>query len=183
MRLALFSGRYYGGKMKKRKRWPAVVLLWLIFISMTAVIFYLSLQSGEETKALGRSMILQFSGAQEAGGAVNQQELDSFTYLVRQSGRVLAFLMIGIVGTITIHVTCAGCNWLIRTGITLLILTTIACFTEKLKIYIPSRHYSYEEMMLSVAAAAAGFAAVTFITLLGKAMKGITRLITTSHTL
>lgn len=179
--LALFSGRY-GDYMKKRKRWPAVILLWLIFISMTGGIFYLSLQSGEQTRELGKSVLEQFSGGQD-GNAVSQQELDTLTYLFRQSGRVLAFLMIGIVGTITIHLTCVGCNWLIRTGITLLILTTIACFTEKLKVYIPSRHYSYEEMMLSVAAVAAGFLAVTFITLLGRAMKGITRLITTSHTL
>ena len=37
-------------------------------------------------------------------------------------------------------------------------------------------------MMLSVAAAAAGFLTVSLLTLLGKALKGISHLITAGHT-
>lgn len=166
--------------MKKRTRWPAVVMLWLIFIFMIGGIVYVSFQSGEESKELGKKFIRHIPQIQQIESA--QEDMDNFNYLFRQGGRILAFLMIGIVGTITIHVTFAGCNWLFKTTITLMIITAIACFTEKMKVYIPSRHYSYEEMMLSVAAAAAGFLMVSIITLLGKALKGISHLLTASHT-
>lgn len=174
-----------GADMKKRTRWPVVVLLWVIFILMTGGIVYLSFQNGEESKAMGKAFLQRFFGAvqrQEAVLQLQEEGTSSLNYLMRQGGRVFAFLMIGIVGAITIHVTFAGCNWLFKTTVTLAILTAIACFTEKMKIYIPSRHYSYEEMMLSVAAAAAGFLTVSLLTLLGKALKGISHLITAGHT-
>lgn len=166
--------------MKKRTRWPAVVMLWLIFIFMIGGIVYVSFQSGEESKELGKKFIRHIPQIQQIESA--QEDMDNFNYLFRQGGRILAFLMIGIVGTITIHVTFAGCNWLFKTTITLMIITAIACFTEKMKVYIPSRHYSYEEMMLSVMSAVAGFLAVSVLTLLCKALKGISHLITASHT-
>ena len=178
--VCLPSQGYGRGSMKKRTRWPVVVLLWLIFISMTGVIVYVSFQNGEESKELGKQFIRQLSRAQQISGS--QEEMDHFNYLFRQGGRIAAFLMIGIMGTITIHVTFAGCNWLFKTTITLMIITAIACFTEKMKVYIPTRHYSYEEMMLSVMAAIAGFLAVSVLTLLGRALKGISHLLTASHT-
>ncbi len=158
------------------------MLLWLIFIAMIGGIVYLSFQNGEESKELGKQFLRQLSGAGQIGEGASREELDTLNYLIRQSGRVLAFLMIGIMGTITIHVTFAGCHWFFKTGITLLILTGIACFTERMKVYIPSRHYSYEEMMLSVAAAAAGFLVVSIITLLGRILKGISHLLAAGHT-
>lgn len=166
--------------MKKRTRWPVVVLLWLIFILMIGGIVYVSFQNAEESKELGKQLIRQISKVEHID--TTEESIDAFNYLFRQGGRIVAFLMIGIVGTITIHVTFAGCNWLFKTTITLMILTAIACFTEKMKMYIPTRHYSYEEMMLSVMAAAAGFLAVSVLTLLGKALKGISHLLTASHT-
>jgi len=168
--------------MKKRTRWPIVMLLWLIFILMIGGIVYLSFQNAEESKELGKQFIRKISGVSQISGAAPREDMDALTYLVRQGGRVLAFLMIGIVGTITIHVTFAGCHWFFKTGLTLFILIGIACFTERMKVYIPTRHYSYDEMMLSVAAAAVGFLMVSIITLLGKALKGISHLLTTSHT-
>lgn len=174
--------------MKKRTKWPVVLLLWLIFILMIGGIVYLSFQSAEESKALGKQFIQQISGIrrisaiEQIGGIPDLEDKDMINYLVRQGGRVFAFLMIGIVGTVTIHVTFAGCHWFFKTGITLIILTGIACFTERMKVYIPTRHYSYEEMMLSVAAAGAGFLVVSIITLLGRLLKGISHLLTASHT-
>ena len=167
--------------MKKRTRWPAVVLLWLIFILLTGGIVYLSFQNGEESKVLGKQFIQKISSIQQIGEISSNEDSNDFNYLIRQSGRVIAFLMIGIVGTITIFVTFAGCHWFFKTGITLIVLIGIACFTEKMKVYIPTRHYSYEEMMLSVAAVGAGFLAVSLLSLLGKALKGLSHLMT-GHT-
>lgn len=161
--------------MVKKKRQMLVFALWFIFLFMVAGITYLSLQSGEQTKTLGSRMIMEFAKAGHGQEEVTQTLLDSVTYIIRQSGRAIAFLLIGIVGTVTMYMTCLRCNWLIRTGLTVLMLASIAYFTEKLKIYIPSRHYSFEEMMISMAAVAVGFAVVSAIIFLGKKLKGISR--------
>lgn len=169
--------------MKKKKKRPVVLFLWFIFIVMVAAICYLSFQNGEAAKALGSQVISQLADAQDTEGAAAEEALANLTYLIRQSGRAIAFLMIGIVGTTAIYVTCAKWNWFLKSGIAVVILMTIACLTEKLKIFIPSRHYSYEEMMISIMAAGAGFLAVSLITLLGKLLKGLTRYKATEHSL
>ena len=46
------------------------------------------------------------------------------------------------------------------------ILLMIAWITEKCKIYLPTRHYSQDEMMISIAAAMLGFSIVSLITLI-----------------
>ncbi len=157
--------------MEKRKRQILLFSLWFVFLSMVAGITFLSLQNGEETKMLGNRMIMEFAKAGHGQEEVTQTLLDSVTYVIRQGGRALAFLMIGIVGTVTMYVTCQKCNWLIRAGLTVLMLASIAYLTEKLKIYIPSRHYSFEEMMISMMATAVGFACVSVIIFLGKILK------------
>lgn len=167
--------------MREKKRWPLVLALWIIFIALVAAVAYLSFQNGESAKALGKGMITQLAQTQHSGGTVTQEDLDSLTYVIRQSGRVIAFLAIGIVGTITIHVSFRKSNWLIRTGITAVILVGIAYLTEKLKVLIPSRHYSYEEMLISISAVIVGFAIVSILTLVFKAIKGFFKLVTASH--
>lgn len=162
--------------MKKRKKWPLVLALWMIFIVLVMGVAYLSFQNGESAKALGKGVITQLAQAQYSEETLMQEDLDHFTYLIRQSGRVLAFLMIGIVGTITIHVTFIKSNWLVRTGVTMMILVAIAYLTEKLKIFIPSRHYSHEEMLISIYAVIVGFVFVSAVTFVFKAMKGLFRI-------
>lgn len=167
--------------MKNKKRWPIVLALWVIFGVLVAGVAYLSFQSGEDAKLLGKDMIAKLAQMQYESSEISENDMNTFTYMIRQNGRVIAFLLIGIIGTITIHASCSKCNWLVKTCITAFILVAIAYLTEKLKVYIPTRHYSYEEMMISMAAAAAGFIFVSVITLTVKLVKGFFRLMTASH--
>ena len=43
--------------MKNKKRWPIVLALWLIFGVLVAGVAYMSFQSGEDSKQLGKDMI------------------------------------------------------------------------------------------------------------------------------
>lgn len=169
--------------MKKKKRWPIIMMLWLVFLSLVAGVAYLSFQNGEDARLFGRQTMIRMAQVQHPQQEVTDQELNVFIYNVRQSGRALAFLAIGIIGTITIHLSCRKCNWFIKTIITAVILVAIAYFTEKLKIYIPTRHYSYEEMMISIAAVSTGFLLVSIVTLAAKLLKGFFRLMAASHVL
>lgn len=132
----------------------------------------MSFQNGEDAKQFGDRLILYLAGLL-SDETMTKKEIESVIYQVRQCGRAAAFLLIGMVGTITIHVSCPGCNWGIKTGITAFVLLAIAFLTERLKIYIPSRHYSYEEMLISILAVTVGFLVVTMITLTAKALKGL----------
>ena len=172
-----------GECMEKKKRWPIVLILWIMFVILVAGVAYLSFQNGEDAKRLGRQMIIKLAESQNPQQEITDQELDALTYVVRQNGRALAFLVIGIIGTVTIHVSCRKCNWLAKTVITAFILVAIACLTEKLKVYIPTRHYSYEEMLISIEAVVTGFILVSVITLTAKAVKGFFRLMAASHVL
>lgn len=172
-----------GKYMEKKKKWPILLLFWLMFIVLVAAVAYLSFQNGEDAKQLGKSMITKLAEAQHPQGALTDQEMSDFTYMIRQNGRVIAFLMIGIVGTITIHISCGRCNWFVKTCITMFVLVSIAYLTEWLKIYIPTRHYSAEEMMISMAAVITGFIVVSAATLTIRIVKGFFRLMTASHSL
>ena len=167
--------------MKEKRKWPIVLAWWIIFISLVALVAYLSFQNGEDAKELGKQTILQFAESQNAGGVLTQEYLDMLTYKIRQSGRVIAFIVIGIVGTITIHVSFLKSSWLTQTTITAVILVGIACLTEWLKRYIPSRHYSYEEMLVSIFSVIIGFTVVSVATLVFKAVKGFFRLVMAGH--
>ena len=168
---------------KKKRQGLAALVLWIIFILMIAGITFISFQNGEATKELGSRIMDKLARFRPMPEASTKEEVAAATYGMRQSGRALAFLMIGIMGTITVHVSCYRCNWLIRTGITVAILASVAYFTEKLKIYIPTRHYSYEEMMISMAAAGAGFLAVSLLMLLGRILKSLSHPKATGHSL
>ena len=157
-------------------------MLWVIFILLVACVTYLSFQNGEDAKAFGRELIVQAAQMQNSGGELTQKDLDAFTYEIRQTGRIVIFVLIGIVGTITIHVSCKKDNWLIQTALTAVVLVGIAYLTEKLKIFIPSRHYSYEEMLISISAVIVGLAFVSVITLAYKVIKSVLRFLTAGHT-
>ena len=159
--------------MKKRKRWPIVLALWGIFIFLVAAVAYLSFQNGEDARILGKQMMTQVAQIQHQDQNMTQVQMDELIYQLRQSGRVLIFVLIGMVGTLTIHVTFSRSSWLLQTSLTAVILVGIAYFTEKLNIYIPSRHYSYEEMMISIASVIVGFVLVSVITLVYRAIKNI----------
>lgn len=170
-----------GKGMKNKKKWPIVLALWMVFGTLVAGVAYLSFQNGEDAKLLGKEMITRLAEAQYESSEISENDMNAFTYTIRQNGRVIAFLLIGIIGTVTIHVSCGKWNWFVKTCITAFILVAIAYLTEKLKIYIPTRHYSYEEMLISMASAAAGFILVSAVTLTVKLVKGVFRLMTASH--
>lgn len=159
--------------MKKRKFHPlAALFLWILFLTGVFTVAYLSVQDGEETKLMGKKLI-QYLAVRKYGEAVTETQLLAVTYQFRQTGRIVAFFLIGILGTVTIHVTFYRWYWVIRTFLSAGILCAIACVTEKCKNYIPSRHYSQEEMMLSVTAVILGFSLVSVIMVLFHILKEI----------
>lgn len=172
-----------GNEMKKSKRNAIVPILWIFFAMTAAGIAYLSFQNGEEAKKLGEQFILYLAQNIKHNQNVSAAELSAFTYDIRQGGRALAFLFLGIIGTAAVHLSCPKWNWVAKTVFTAGILLAIAFLTEKLKVYIPSRHYSYEEMLISITAVIAGFLAVSLITLTVSVLKGFFRLMAASHTL
>lgn len=150
---------------KKEKRW-VVPLLWIMFLTVVTGIAIVSIQNGEETKHIGEVWIYRLAQKLDPEDRVTQEGLSQVTYIVRQLIREIAFFVIGILGTITIHATCKKKSWFIKTEISAVILALIAYFTEAVKQFIPGRHYSEDEMMLSMGAAAAGFLLVSLFSLL-----------------
>ena len=76
-------------------------------------------------------------------------------------------------GTATFHLTFHRLWWIVRAGISVVFLVLVAVFTERYKIYLPTRHYSSVEMLYSIMGAMAGFLFVSLVTLfysLGKKM-------------
>lgn len=164
--------------MQKRKYYSVLLfLLWSTFFVLTAAIVYLSLQDGNEAKDMMKKLI-------EYLGAYTDKEIlsawgdaDRIEYLLRQSGRAGAFFLLGILGTSAVHLTFRRCNWLVRTILATGGLTAIAYLTEKVKEYLPTRHFSQKEMLISIAAVILGFVTVSFLTFLGWIIKGILRLL------
>lgn len=163
---------------KKKKRTAVVVILWLSFLLMVAVVMYLSFQNGAAAKMLGKDVIANIAERQKSeewstlkGEFGTLTGADAVAYLIRQGGRILAFFMIGMSGTIAVQVTFRKSNRFLKNGMILFVLVGIAYLTEKLKIYIPGRHYSYEEMVMSIIAVAAGFAVVLIISFFVRLLK------------
>ncbi len=167
--------------MKKKRKKSAVLALWGIFLFMVFGIVFLSFQNGIEAKELSNRFILQFVQSISPQSSMTNTELQELTYDVRQGGRVLAFLLLGVVGTMAVHLSFPKCSWCAKTGVTALILVAIAFLTEKLKIYIPTRHYSYEEMMVSISAVMLGFSTVSLVILAVGALKDFFRSVTAEH--
>lgn len=165
-----------------KKNHPLIaVILWICFLTLVAIAVYLSFQDGEEAKALGKRFIQYLAGQKyQEAEAVSQTQMLDLTYEVRQTGRAALFFLLGIFGTVAMHVSFRRCNWVIKTGITAAVLVAIAFLTEKLKIYIPSRHYDYEEMMISIVSVIAGFAIVSVVTFLFYLLKGIFQMFATA---
>ena len=157
---------------KKEKRW-VVPLLWTIFLTIVIGIALVSIQNGEESKHIGETWIYRLAQEKNPGERITEEELSEVTYIVRQIAREIAFFIIGIIGTITIHATCKKRSWFLKTEISAVVLAAIAYFTEAIKKFIPTRHYSQEEMMLSMGAVAAGFLIVSAVSLLGMGCKRI----------
>lgn len=154
-----------------------VLFLWFCFISAIGIAAYLSFQNGQEAKEYSQRIMQYLAGRSYPDRVFTEQEMMEFTYKGRQLGRIALFFLIGIWGTVTIHVTFWRWHGLLRTMVTLLILFAAAYLTERLKIYIPTRHYSYEEMTFSIAAALMGFLLVSTVILSYHILKNLFRII------
>ena len=91
--------------------------------------------------------------------------MDDFIYKVRQTGRLLIFFLLGILGTSAVHFTLRRLNWFFRMLISVFMLVLIAILTERLKIFLPTRHYSASEMYISIAGAMLGFLFISVCTM------------------
>ena len=154
--------------MKKRKRSRIIwtVLFWMIFLVSVATIVYLSFQNGTSSAELGSDVIEKLAAEYYEKDTVSTTELYKFTYYFRQMGRTIAFFIIGILGTATIHLSSERLPWIVKSVLSAGILLVIAWITERCKIYLPTRHYSQDEMMISMAASMLGFSIVSLITLI-----------------
>lgn len=153
-------------KKRKKRRGLWVILLWMVFLTSITTIGYLSFQNGTSSAELGSDVIEKLAGEYYEKDTVSTMELYKFTYYFRQIGRTIAFFIIGILGTVTIHLSSERLPWIVKSVLAAGILLILAWITEKCKIYLPTRHYSQDEMMISIAAAMLGFSIVSLITLI-----------------
>lgn len=154
--------------MKRRKRGRIIwaVIFWMVFLASVAAIAYLSFQNGTSSAELGSDVIEKLATEYYEKDTVSTTELYKFTYYFRQMGRTIAFFLIGILGTATIHLSSERLPWIVKSVLAAGVLLLIAWITEKWKIYLPTRHYSQDEMMISIAAAMLGFSIVSLIILI-----------------
>ena len=125
--------------MSKTKWGPAVPVLWFIFIMTVAVIAFLSFENGEQSKLWTERIILRVIGKLKPEHNVTNAELLAITYVARQGTRVIAFLFIGMLGTITVHASMRSAGWFVKTFISGGMVLFIAYATEAFKEYIPSK--------------------------------------------
>lgn len=143
-----------------------MLLFWLAFLAVVAVVFYTSFQNGEEAAKLGKGVITKLAVEYFDKDTVSSAELSRFTYHLRQLLRTVAFICVGVLGTASIHVSFRKLPWIIRTLLSGSMVVMLAWFTEKGKVYLPTRHYSYNQMMISIVSALLGFLLVSVITLI-----------------
>ena len=152
-------------------------LLWGAFLILTVAIVFLSLQDGVKAKEMMKVFMeyaAQYVDRELIAGLGNAQQAE---YLIRQAGRAGAFFLLGVLGTAAVHITFQKCNWFFKTVLATGGLLAIAYLTEKVKEYLPTRHFSEKEMLISIASVIAGFLTVSFITFFWWIIKGIMRLI------
>ena len=150
---------------RKKHHYILIFFLWISFLSLMAAIIFLSIQDGNEAKEMMQKIISYIGRKAESDlpeAVVSGKE--ETEYIMRQSGRAIAFFLLGMLGTVTVHMTFQKTNWFIKTGITVICLVAVAYFTEKVKIYLPTRHFSEEEMLISIACVILGFLAVSGLT-------------------
>lgn len=154
--------------MKKTCRMIWTILFWIAFLIMAVMIFYASFQNGEASAEVGEDVIKRLAVEYFQKDTISAREMSQFTYHVRQLVRTVAFIGLGTIGTATIHLSFRRLPWLVRTLMAGSILVLFAWVTEKGKIYFPTRHYSYNQMMISIVSAMLGFLVVSAITLIGE---------------
>lgn len=146
---------------------------------LVAAIVFLSLQDGNEAKEMMRLLMEAMSEYVDRDMIAKLGDAQRIEYLLRQTGRAGAFFLLGILGTTAVHLTFRRCNWIVRTILATGGLTAIAYLTEKVKEYLPTRHFSEKEMLISIAFVIMGFLAVSVVTFIVWIVRGIVHLLKT----
>lgn len=154
-----------------------IFLLWSGFLVLTGGIVFLSLQDGGEAKEMMKSLMEYMSRYVDKNMITGLGDPQRLEYLLRQGGRAVAFFLLGMIGTSAVHFSFRKCNWLVKTALSITGLIAIAYFTEKVKEYLPTRHFSEKEMLISIIFVIAGFLVVTMVTFLAWIIKGLTTLL------
>ncbi len=138
--------------------------MWLSTVFTLGLILLLSFQDGETAKNVDNILIKNFAQWYYNRDDFNILEMMNITYRFRQYGRIVIFMLLGFLGTATIHSSFYKVPWILRTFMAGIILIGVAIFTERYKIYLPTRHFSETEMYYSIFGALFGFIIVSFIT-------------------
>ncbi len=142
--------------MKRKKHRGGRALIWLILFVLVGGICYLSFQNGEVSKQMG-NRLYEFLKARMGGYLHTDMDEKALTYIMRQFGRGLLFFTLGIVTTAAVNLSFPRINWFFKSVFIIIFLGVIACFTERMKVFIASRHYAPVEMAISFIAAMSGF--------------------------
>ncbi len=153
------------------------VILWTSTIAVFMLILYLSFQDGEAAKMLDNKYIIRFAAIYYGRDDFNIFEMADIIYRFRQYGRILIFAILAFLGTATTHVTFYKLPWFVRSVIAVLGLIAVAVFTERFKMYLPTRHFSETEMLYSIYGVVAGFMVITIMTFVYSIVKQILSLI------
>lgn len=140
------------------------ILLWIAFLSCLYLVFYLSFQEGEAAKEVGKDYIYVLAQKYYGVDNIPDEVMLTFTYKIRQIGRIGIFTLLALLGTSVVHATFHNWLWIIRSIMAGSFLLGVAVFTERYKIYLPTRHFSEKEMLYSIAGAMLGFGIVSIMT-------------------
>ncbi len=142
--------------MKKRTleaRKRTGFLLWLAFALLLGITCVLSFQSGSVTKGLDRPIVEQLNGA---GNGMSQERIQAVLFVIRQTGRAVLFALLGLTGGGAALLSLEGFSVRGRLMWMGTALLAVSYLTEKLKIFIEGRHYSFWEFVESLLCAMAG---------------------------
>lgn len=131
------------------------IVSWLFFTAILALICILSFQNGNATKALDRSFVGYVAG--EGEGGVYTERTRQIIYLIRQTGRAVLFLALGVSWGSAAEFTFEKARRWKRLAGSAAVLAAICYLTEKAKIFIEGRHYAFEECVGSFAFSMLGY--------------------------
>jgi len=149
------------------------VFLWLSTITLLIIIMYLSFMNGDDSKVYDNRYIMKFAAWYYKRDDFNIYETAEISYRFRQYIRILLFAVLSFLGTATTHVTFYKCPWIVRSILAVCALIAVAIFTEKFKVYLPTRHFSRKEMYYSIFGVGIGFFTITVFTFIYSVLKTV----------
>lgn len=149
------------------------MIAWTMFALILAVICVLSFQSGNATKAFEKPFVESVAGS--AGRQLSGETVLAITYYIRQVGRGVLFLVLGFSGTCGVLICFDRGNRPALGIMVCMLLFAISYFTEKMKIFIEGRHYTFAECMEGFAFAVLGYILAAIILAIWRRRTGADR--------